>query len=91
MIRSRAAFDTLAGAGDLAPLTPDSAATLLGTGEHRAETLLEELVEVHLLHVSRTSPEDHFHYVWDPAVETLRAPRAPWEAPTSALAPFLAA
>jgi len=69
----RTAFDALFSATDSAQISPESAALVLGTDKHRAENLLEELVEAYLLRLSPMSSGSHFSYAWEPATETLRA------------------
>jgi DNA-binding SARP family transcriptional activator len=73
---ARAAFDTLFSARGRRELDVESVAFLLSTSQYRAEVLLEELVETHLLRASLPCAGGGFSYTWEPALAVLPARHA---------------
>jgi hypothetical protein len=73
---ARVAFETLISARGLRELSVEAVASLLSTSAFRAEALLEELVETHLLRASLPSAGGGFSYTWEPALAVLHSRHA---------------
>uniref|UniRef100_UPI0020C78FEC NB-ARC domain-containing protein n=1 Tax=Streptomyces sp. TRM64462 TaxID=2741726 RepID=UPI0020C78FEC len=74
-VHVRDAAHTLLSPSGPARFTPETAAALLGTPEHRAERLLDELVEAYLLRASAAGADGRFSYEWEPSAQALRGHR----------------